>query len=216
MWGSRDMLRHRYAFLFTLAAWLIGGFSPANANGIDRLRAFVDGTKTASADFTQTVIAKSGGKPRLASGRMAFSRPGKFRWTYEKPYYQLIVGDGEKVWVYDKDLNQVTVKKLGKALGGSPAALLAGDNAIEKNFALQDAGKTGSIEWVEARPKSADSSFEHLRLGFADGELRVMELADNFGQLTTLNFDKFDRNPKLDTEQFRFTPPKGADVVGEE
>ena len=205
----------RRLFVCALPLLILAGSPLAKANGIDRLHAFLDGTKSAVADFTQTVVPKSGAKGQLASGHMAFSRPGRFRWTYDKPYYQLIVGDGEKLWVYDKDLNQVTVKTLGKALGGSPAALLAGDNAIDKNFTLQDAGRSDGIEWVEARPKAEDSSFERMRLGFAQGELRVMELADNFGQTTTLNFEKFDRNPRLDAEQFRFTPPKGADVIGE-
>lgn len=187
----------------------------AHANALDRLKTFVEQTRNARAVFSQTVIAKSGRKPQQASGTMVFSRPGKFRWTYDKPYYQLIVGDGERLWVYDRDLNQVTVKKLGAALGSSPAALLAGDDALDKNFVLKDGGTQGGLEWVEAQPKASDSAFESLRIGFAGDILQAMELHDNFGQTTMLTFSQFERNPVLDASLFRFTPPKGADVVGE-
>jgi len=187
----------------------------AQAGGVEQLRAFLDNTRAGKAEFAQSVVSKSGRKPQEASGTMVFSRPGKFRWTYDKPYYQLIVGDGEKLWVYDKDLNQVTVKKLGQALGASPAALLAGDNEWEKNFVLKDAGRSEGLDMVEATPKAEDGTFERVRIGLSGNLPRLMELRDNFGQTTTLQFGKFERNPGVDADQFRFTPPKGADVVGE-
>jgi len=187
----------------------------ATASGTDQLKAFVDNTHSARAIFSQTVESKSGRKPQLSQGAFLFARPGKFRWSYEKPYAQLIVGDGEKLWIYDPDLNQVSVKKLGAALGSSPAALLAGDNAMEKNFELTDAGSNDGLEWVEARPKAQESSFERVRLGFRSDLPRVMEIKDNFGQTTTLRFSRFERNPHLAPDLFRFVPPKGADVVGE-
>jgi outer membrane lipoprotein carrier protein len=187
----------------------------AGATAIDKLHAFVDNTKSARASFRQVVVGKSGRKPQLAEGTMAFSRPAKFRWTYDKPYQQLIVGDGDKLWVYDKDLNQVSVKTLGQALGSSPAALLAGDNAIEKNFTLQEGETKDGIDWVEAQAKARESSFERLRIGFAGDALRVMEIVDNFGQTTTLTFGAIERNPTLPANLFHFAPPKGADVVGE-
>ena len=189
--------------------------SVAQAAALDRLKAFLEGTKSGKADFIQTVVSKSGRKPQLAAGSMMFSRPGKFRWTYDKPYYQLIVGDGEKLWVYDRDLNQVSVKKLSVALGSSPAALLAGDNALEKSFDLKEGGTADGIEWVDAQPKNQDAGFQFLRIGFVGDTLRAMELTDSFGQVTTIGFDKFERNPQLPASQFRFTPPKGADVLGE-
>ncbi len=187
----------------------------AEAAAMDRLKAFLEQTKSGKADFIQTVVPKSGRKPQLAAGSMMFSRPGKFRWTYDKPYYQLIVGDGEKLWVYDRDLNQVSVKKMAAALGGSPAALLAGDNALEKNFDLKDGGTADGIEWVDAQPKNQDAGFQFLRIGFVGDALRAMELTDSFGQVTIIGFDRFERNPQLPASQFRFTPPKGADVLGE-
>ena len=187
----------------------------AEAAALDKLKAFVEGTRSGKADFVQTIASKSGRKPQNAAGSMMFSRPGKFRWTYDKPYYQLIVGDGERLWVYDRDLNQVSTKKLSAALGSSPAALLAGDNALEKNFDLKEGGTVDGIEWVDAQPKNQDAGFQFLRIGFVGEALRTMELTDSFGQVTTIAFEKFERNPQLPAAQFRFTPPKRADVLGE-
>jgi outer membrane lipoprotein carrier protein len=152
------------------------------------------------------------------------SRPGKFRWQIDKPYSQLLVGDGEKVWMHDPDLRQVTVRKVGAALGGTPAALLAGDNTIEKNFTLRQIDKTDearsgdagdALDWVEATPRMADSGFEKVRLGFAAHELKAMVLHDSLGQTTRLNFSRVERNPRLPPGLFRFVPPAGADILGE-
>ena len=195
-----------------IASFLIIGH--AQAGGLEQLRGFLKTTQSGRASFTQTVVAKAPRKPIEASGTFEFSRPGKFRWVYEKPYYQLLVADGEKLWVHDRDLNQVTIKKLGPALGASPAAILAGDNALEKNFTLKDDGTREGLEWLIATPR-AESTFEWVRIGFADQRLAAMELKDGFGQLTKIRFTAFERNPSLDAAQFRFTPPKGADVVGE-
>ena len=196
-----------------VAALLAAG--PAHADGLAQLKQFMDGTRSAKGSFSQQVFSKSGRKPQQATGTFAFSRPGKFRWVYEKPYAQLLVGDGSKLWAFDQELNQVTTKKLGQALGNTPAAILAGDNALDKNFVLKDAGAADGLEWVEATPKADDSSFERIRLGFAGGQLKAMVLHDNFGQTTSLQFGQLERNPSLDAGLFRFVPPKGADVVGD-
>ena len=187
----------------------------AQAGGIDRLRDFVEGAKSLRAQFSQTVLDRSGKTTGESSGTMQFSRPGKFRWEYAKPYPQLIVGDGQKLWIWDQDLNQVTVKKLSDSLGSSPAALLAGSNEIEKAFTLVDGGTSDGVEWLVAQPKDKDTTFETIRMGFADAGLRSMELTDNFGQKTIIRFAKVEKNPKLAGDMFRFVPPKGADVVGE-
>lgn len=187
----------------------------ANAAAIDKLHRFLEATKTVRADFTQIVVAKNGRKPQQSSGVMMFSRPGKFRWQIEKPYSQLLVGDGDKIWIHDPELRQVTVKKVGAALGSTPAALLAGDNTLEKNFTLREAGEREELEWLEALPKSPDSGFEKLLLGFAGNDLKAMELFDNFGQTTHLRFSRLERNPSLAPTLFRFTPPAGADVIGD-
>ncbi len=187
----------------------------AHAGGVDRLKAFIAGAKTAEADFSQTVADKSGRVTQQASGRMAFARPGKFRWDYTAPYEQVIVGDGVKLWLYDVDLNQVTVKSLGDAIGGTPAALLAGDNAIGKYFNLKDADESGGLEWLEATPKNKDTTFDRIRMGFKGDVLVQMELFDHFGQRTTLRLSHFERNPTLAPSRFKFLPPKGADVVSD-
>jgi outer membrane lipoprotein carrier protein len=196
-----------------LAAWLLGASAVAQAGGIDELHAFLDGAKNGRATFKQTVIARAGRAPQQSSGTFAFQRPGKFRWSYDKPFEQLVVGDGAKVWVYDKDLNQVIVRALDAALGATPAALLAGDNALERNFTLVDGGNADGLAWVDATPKAADSTFTKVRIGFKGALPRAMELTDAFGQSTRLAFDSFEKNVNLAADLFRFTPPPGADVV---
>ncbi|TRZ99169.1 MAG: outer membrane lipoprotein carrier protein LolA [Rhodocyclaceae bacterium] len=187
----------------------------ASASGPDQFKAFIETTQSARASFSQSVVSKSGRKAQVSQGTFAFLRPGKFRWTYEKPYYQLMVGDGERLWIHDRDLNQVSVKKLGLAIGSSPAALLAGDAAAEKHFAIVDAGASDGLELIEATPRSPDGGFERVRLGFRNNLPQLMEVHDNFGQVTTLRFERFERNPALPPGLFRFVPPKDADVVGE-
>ena len=188
---------------------------PAAASGVDQLKAFLGGAKTGKTTFRQVVSGKSGRVPQESSGTFAFARPGKFRWTYEKPHAQIIVGDGQKLWIYDPDLNQVVVRKLDQALGATPAALLAGDDSLEKNFELHDGGKSGDAEFVDAKPRAADSGFASIRIGLKDNLPRTMELHDSFGQVTQLSFGSFERNASVDAALFRFVPPPGADVVGE-
>ena len=144
---------------------------------------------------------------------MQFVRPGKFRWEYDKPYEQTIVGDGAKLWIYDKDLNQVTVRKLDAALGSSPAALLAGSNEIEKAYDITIWVRRTVWIGCEAIPKSKDTTFERIKLGFGRGGLEAMELRDQFGQSTVIKFASVERNPRISPDVFRFTPPKGADVI---
>ena len=189
--------------------------SAALADAKTRLESFVDGTKRLKAQFTQTVYDKTGRKTQESTGNLYFSRPGKFRWVYEKPYAQLIVGDGKRLWIHDEDLDQVTVRKLDQALGDSPAALLAGDNDIEKLFNLKETGEKDGLDWLEATPKSKEGSFERVRMGFKGDQIQAMELMDNFGQTTVLRFTLLERNPALGSSLFRFKPPKGADVLGD-
>jgi outer membrane lipoprotein carrier protein len=188
----------------------------AYAGATDKLKNFIASTHSAQANFTQEVLEKSGKRIQSASGTMQFVRPGKFRWVYQKPFEQLIVGDGEKFWLHDVELNQVTVKKIDAALGSSPAALLSGSNEIERGFELKDNGTKDSLEWLQATPRAQDTSFEKILMAFnAQSELMVMELQDAFGHTTVLRFSKLQRNPKLSPQLFKFVPPKGADVLGE-
>jgi outer membrane lipoprotein carrier protein len=196
--------------------------SPAFAGGIDDLKAFVAQVHSAKGDFVQRQVnapkAPASGAQGLRpsgtqSGTFVFARPGKFIWAYTKPYDQLLQADGDNFYVYDKDLNQVTQRKLGNVLGASPAAILFGSNDIEKSFTLHDVGVKNGIDWLEMTPKSQDTQFQQVGIGFKDGGLAAMELHDVFGNVTLLTFTNVIKNPPLPADTFKFTPPKGADVI---
>jgi len=194
------------ALLLPIAAW---------GSTIDELKALLEQTTTARAKFAQRVLDKNLKMLQQATGTMQFARPGKFRWQYDKPYEQVIVSDGARVWLYDKDLNQVTVRRFDRVLGSSPAALLAGSNDIEKSYILTATGRQEGLDWLEAVPRTQDTGFEKIRLGFGKAGLEAMELRDAFGQVTVLKFSTIERNAPLSPEVFRFTPPAGADVIRE-
>jgi outer membrane lipoprotein carrier protein len=193
--------------------FLLPGLSVAAS--VDTLKTMLNQTTTAKARFAQIVLDKNNKTLQQSSGTMEFSRPGRFRWEYTKPYEQSIVGDGSRLWIYDKDLNQVTVRKLDRALGASPAALLAGSNEIEKSYVLKSAGESGGLDWLEAVPRAQDTAFERIRLGFGKTGLEAMELKDQFGQTTVIKFADLERNVKPSADAFKFTPPKGAAVISE-
>ncbi|TJZ73854.1 outer membrane lipoprotein chaperone LolA [Chitiniphilus eburneus] len=199
---------------FTLALPLLLHAIPAQADALATLKSSLSGTTTLQGRFTQTVVQQNG-KPQQSAGDFAIQRPGKFRWSYSAPYEQLIVGDGAEVWLYDPDLRQATVKSMGNALESSPAALLAGDNALEKNYQLKPLASRNGIDWFDARPRQEDAGFSSIRLGLKNGQIVEMELIDRFEQLTRIRFDNVKRNTRLDPTLFRFTPPKDVDVVRE-
>lgn len=204
------LVRSYLLLLFCLLA------STVEAAAIGSLKTFIRETRTVRSAFSQIVLDRNMQMVQKGGGTMQFERPGKFRWVYEKPYKQLIVGDGAKVWFYDQDLNQVTVRNLDVAIGSSPAALLAGSGDIENSFDLSEIGSEGDTEWLEAKPKARESTFEWVRLGFGrEGTLKAMELHDNFGQTTVLTFSRLERNPRIAPELFKFSPPEGADVISE-
>lgn len=195
---------------------LLGATVPiAEAASLERLRAFVRDTQTASTTFTQTVTDRSGRLVQRSTGEFLLSRPGKFRWSLDKPYRQLVVGDGERVWIYDEDLNQVVVRRSGEALGSTPAALLAGSDDVEKTFRWENLPASGGIEWLGATPLAKDVAFGEIRLGFDAKGLAALELVDAFGQKTQVRFGAIARNPPMGLDTFRFTPPPGADVIGD-
>ena len=186
----------------------------AQASALEQFKSFVGSTKAARGEFVQTQLKKSDTSKAVApaSGSFIFARPGKFIWTYVKPYEQLLQADGEQLYIYDKDLNQVTIKKLGDALGSSPAAILFGSNDLEKNFTLSEAPAHDGLEWLNAVPKAKDSQFQQISIGLKNGTPAAMELRDSFGQTSVLMFNKFEKNPSLGAQQFKFVTPKGADV----
>ena len=195
-----------------LLATLLASFA-AFASGLDDFLAFNGSTRTATANFQQQVFDRSGKVVERASGTFAFARPGKFRWTYEKPHIQVLVGDGTKLWIHDPDLNQVTVKRIGNAISSTPAALLAGKDDITTLFTLRDAGTSDGLAWVEATPKAQDTGFDRVRLGLEGKTLAAMELYDQLGGHTMLRISDLKANAPVSPETFRFTPPKGADVL---
>lgn len=209
----------KYNMKTTLAALIAATLAlsgAAHAAALDQFKAFVANTKSAKGEFTQQQQRAKGStaKPTPpSSGSFVFARPGKFIWNYQKPYEQLLQADGDQLYIYDKDLNQVTVKKLGNALGSSPAAILFGSNDLEKNFTLTEAGTRDGLEWLNAVPKARDTTFEQISIGLRDGTPQAMELKDTFGQTSVLKFTNFQRNPSLGAQQFKFEMPKGADVI---
>lgn len=203
---------------------LVAATPAAFASGTEQLKAFVAQVHSARGDFVQREVkappknAPASGSvvPTVSgtsSGTFEFARPGKFVWTYEKPYVQVLQADGDNLYVYDKDLNQVTIRKLGGALGASPAAILFGSNDLDKNFTLRDAGVKGGIDWLELTPKARDTQFQNIGIGFRDGNLEAMELHDVFGNVTLLTFSNIQKNPAMKPGSFKFTVPKGADVI---
>jgi outer membrane lipoprotein carrier protein len=187
----------------------------AHASGLDDFLAFNSQTKSATARFEQQVMGRDGKVVETASGTFVFARPGKFRWTYEKPHKQLLVADGAKLWIHDPDLNQVTVKRMDRAISSTPAALLAGRDDITRLFTLRDGGASGGLNWVEAEPKEKDTGFERVRLGLQGKTLAAMELHDQLGGRTLLRFTDLKANAPVPADAFRFTPPPGADVMEE-
>jgi outer membrane lipoprotein carrier protein len=205
------MRRFAAALLLALAA-----ATPAQAAGaVQALREFLAQTKTARGEFSQQVSRGAAPAAPPASGSFYFERPGKFRWAYARPYEQLLVADGERLYLYDRDLNQVTVRKVAAALPASPASILFGGSDFERDFAVSDAGTRDGVAWLVAVPRQKDTQFERIEIGFRDGVPAAMVLADSFGQVSRLAFSRFERNAKLDAQLFRFVPPAGADVLEE-
>ncbi len=203
------------------ATFLIAAYSAsAGATGLDGLESFVKTVKTARTDFTQvvTVPAKEGqaARSKTSSGVFEFSRPGRFRFVYKKPFEQTIVADGQTMWLYDVDLNQVTARAQGQALGSTPAALIASAadlKALQADFVLTSDADSEGLEWVLATPKAKDSALQTVRVGFKTGELAVLEIVDSFGQKSSLRFTGFKANATIEASAFAFKPPVGADVI---
>ncbi len=184
----------------------------AHAEPVDTLKEFVREVKTGRAAFTQTVTAPDGVKRRSSSGSFEFARPNRFRFAYAKPFEQVIVADGQKVWIFDADLNQASSRKLSSALGSTPAALLAG-GSLETDFELSALPAKDGLEWAQALPRTKDGAFQSMRVGFKGKDLAAVEIVDSFGQRSLLQFSQFVANVNLPAEGFKFTPPTGADVI---
>lgn len=196
-----------------LLSWAAVAASPADLRAVARLEETLAGLSSFRATFRQAVVDPEGRQTESADGTVLLARPGRFRWDYREPA-QLIVSDGATVWLYDVDLEQVTVRPAAEALIGTPALLLSGRADLASEFHITDGGSDGGLAWSRLEPKAADSDFRELRVGIGAGELRRMVLIDRLGQVTRLDFERIERNPRLDEASFRFTPPPGVDVVG--
>lgn len=202
--------------LIALIVWL-ACIGPAQAaeSPVQRLKSFLAKASTLQADFIQVQIDEKGNQGKRSNGVFYLQRPGKFRWNYEKPYHQEIVSGAGKVWFYDKDLEQVTAKKLNDAIGSTPALLLTGEVPLEKNFTIENQSDEEGIAMLKLIPKTEESGFKYVQIGLENGLLIGMELSDNFGQLTRIYFNNLKTGLKLDPALFTFKPPAGVDVFEE-
>ena len=199
------------AFKLAALSTVLAASFGANASGIDALNKFNQDANGLSGSFTQTVTSKK--KTQTSSGTFKILRPGYFRWDYTRPYQQTIVGDSKTVWLYDPELKQVTKKSQAAALGDSPAAILSDRNALGSSYTLQEDGSKNGVDWVKATPKSSNAGYQFIRLGFKNDNLSAMQLKDSFGNSTSISFGNLNNNPNVSASSFKFTPPKGVDVL---
>ncbi len=191
--------------------------SPAFAGARADLDAFTKGLKGLSGQFTQRVFDAQGKLKENSIGQLALSAPRLFRWEYVKPFPQLIVADGKKVWVFDPDLQQVTVRPQGVEEQNNPLAALIDPSRLDVQFVVKELGSQGGLEWLSLAPKNeSEATFRSARLGFGAAGLEKMQVVDNLGQRTEIDFSGWKRNPSLPSDTFRYTPPKGVDVIGGE
>jgi outer membrane lipoprotein carrier protein len=209
------MNKMNYLRLIWLLLAFVSGASYAEDRPVRELKAFLSATRTLTADFKQVLINEAGDPVQTSYGMFYLQRPGKFRWDYKKPIQQQIVSNSGKVWFYDPDLEQVTVKKLDQSLGSTPALLLSGEVSLEENFTMEQQGEDEGLLWVKLVPKNEESGFKYVLIGLNNGSLGGMELSDNFGQLTRIYFSNVSINREIKQDLFQFNAPKGADVFSE-
>jgi outer membrane lipoprotein carrier protein len=202
----------RRSLILAMAACTAVGTAPVRASPVDTLREFVLNVRSGQGRFTQTVTSPDGKRRKVSQGVFEFQRPNRFRFVYAKPFEQTIVADGQKVWLYDLELNQVSVRRLSQALGATPVALLAG-TSLDQDFELAPQPAHDGLEWAQATPRQRDGTIQTIRVGFRGKELAALEILDHFGQRSVLQFPDFKANAAVRPEQFRFTPPPGADLI---
>ena len=197
---------------FLMVALLAAACATAQADAVDTLREFVRDVKSGQSTFTQVVTSADGTRKKTSSGDFEFARPNRFRFNYSKPFQQLIVADGVKVWIFDADLNQASSRRIAQAIGSTPAALLSGAS-LEPEFMLSPEPSRDGLDWALATPRAKDGAFQSMRVGFRGKDLAAVEIVDSFGQRSRLDFQRFTANPPTAAERFRFVPPAGADVI---
>lgn len=200
---------------FVLVAALLTGSAAGAATGAETLDAFLADLRTLESEFHQTLYDENLKKLEEARGLLYLERPNRFRWDYRLPNAQLIVADGEKVWLYDRELAQVTVQPIDQTLDSTPALVLSSKEPVSKNFEVSNLSNSQGLVWVGLKPRNKEAGFAQIRIGFENGDLRRMELTDNFGQLTRLDFSNVIRNAPIVADAFQFSPPAGVDVIGQ-
>jgi outer membrane lipoprotein carrier protein len=211
LWGCIGWL------LLVLPALVTGAAEPDPSEpspGEVQLREFLHDLKTLRADFIQTVFHLQSGQEKVSSGVVYLARPNRFRWEYKNPD-QLIVADGDTVWLYDPELKQVSHRGQKAALRGTPAQLLVDVELFDRLFEISSHGRSSSVDWVGLKPRQADAEFVRIRVAFSDGAIFAMDMEDQFGQRTLIEFARVERNPKLDPQLFTYKPPSGIDVFGD-
>lgn len=214
---NRSARALRACAVLVITLWSIASLAAAAdvQAGRQRVESFLQGLEGLQANFTQVLTDRTGQTVDEANGTLAIRRPDRFRWDYREPNQQVIVADGTRVWLYDSDLEQVTVRKLDDTLSATPAMLLSGQGKLEENFNVTQVEQDRGVTWVRMEPKRTDTDFKWVRLGFDGPTLKFMQLADKLGQTTRLEFSQLERNPPLDPSRFTFTVPPGADVIGD-
>ncbi len=206
------MLQIKFNYLSVIALLVMATGANAEQAPIQQLKSFLASTTSLTANFKQVTLNENGQPDQTSEGQFYLSRPGKFRWSYKKPFVQEIVSSVGKVWFYDADLEQVTIKKLDDSLGSTPALLLSGEIELEENFTLQQQGIDKDLQWIKLSPKNEDSGFKYILIGLNNGILGGMELSDNFGQMTRIYFTEVKINLQLEKSIFEFKAPEGVDV----
>jgi outer membrane lipoprotein carrier protein len=211
--GRRQLLANA---AFGVGSLLLGSWARTAAaqtgDAVQLLRNFARNTDSGRAAFTQTVISADGARRKVSTGQFEFARPNRFRFAYAKPYEQLIVSDGQKVWIHDPDLQQASSRSLAQALGSTPASLLVG-GAIDTDFTLSAQPARDGLEWVLAKPRQTGGSIQSVQVGFRAGQLARLDVEDSFGQRSQIAFNGFEANAAVPAERFRFVPPPGTDVI---
>lgn len=206
-------MKNKWLIKLAAAAVLSGSLSFAQAGGIEALQKFNADTDGISGSFSQSVQSRN--KTQSARGSFSILRPGLFKWEYNQPYKQTIVGDGQHIWLYDIDLAQITKTAQNQAIGDSPAAILSNKDALEASYTLKEDGSAGGIDYVLATPKRSNAGYQYIRIGFKGDALAEMRLKDSFGNQTTIRFSNLNTRPNLSRNHFRFTPPQGVDVISQ-
>ncbi len=198
----------------TLVLLMLFPFSLLADEARERLNYFFKSVESMTAEFSQEVRDEDGQLIREASGSFVLLRPGRFRWDYTVPNAQSIISDGQYLWIYDKDLAQVTVKELGKALGASPIMLLSEPRRVDEDFIVLGSREADGIAWLELSPKLQDTDFRKLEIGLNNQAIKEMVLYDQFGQRTQISFEQVMINPRVLQSRFNFNIPPGVDVIG--